>query len=240
MNGAAAVLADYEVVLRDFMHGVSSTGVGEWESPEPPGRLSAQQWLHLVDTALQVLVATPPPSGPGGEERSRDELGLRLTAAVAVMRQAKEARDRAWCSPKAAGEWHAIGNRMDPAAAFSRTPYRASRGRGLHRGRVGAAPGCRDPSSVSCLVAPAIARCKPSSREARTKRHRLGTSSACFGPPRRTAWFGSSRRRASRERCATHRAVGADLRPTRTAPQCRPPSGCSPGSGTSTPCRCAR
>lgn len=115
MNSAAAVLADYEVVLRDFMHGVSSTRVGEWESPEPPGRLSAQQWLHLVDTALQVLVATPPPSGPGGEERFREELGLRLTAAVAVMRQAKEARDRAWCSPKAAGEWHTIGNRTGPS-----------------------------------------------------------------------------------------------------------------------------
>ena len=109
VNSAAAVLADYEVLLRDLLHGVSASGVGKWESPEPPGRLSAQEWLDLVHAALQFVAATPRSSGPGDEERFREELGLRLTAAAAVMLQAKEARDRAWRSPRAAGEWHAIG-----------------------------------------------------------------------------------------------------------------------------------
>lgn len=41
VNTAARRLAEYDEVLRDFMDCVS-TVTGEWESPEPPRRLSAQ------------------------------------------------------------------------------------------------------------------------------------------------------------------------------------------------------
>lgn len=151
---AAERLAQYDAVLRDFMAGVSAVVVGEWDSPEPPRQLSAEEWLAFTEAALEELVATPRASGPGGEETFRREVGIRLTVAAAVMRRAKGVRDRAWTSPKAAGEWHTIGSqRTRPAIRGARTRFRASvqtalatasgpRGRPVHtpRRNVGAVP----------------------------------------------------------------------------------------------------
>lgn len=106
---AAQCLVEYDAVLRDFMQGVANV-VGRWESPTPPRQLSPQEWLEAVHAALELLLATPRASGPGDEDVFREELGFRLTVAVAVMVQAKEARDGAWQSPKAVGAWHTTGN----------------------------------------------------------------------------------------------------------------------------------
>ena len=188
---AAERLAQYDAVLREFMHGVSAVVVGEWDSPEPPRQLSAEEWLAFVEASLEELVATPRGSGPGDEETFRREVASRLTVAAAVMRRAKEARDRAWTSPKAVGEWHTIGNHLTTAAIpGARTRFRAE-----VRTRAATATGPRG---------------------------RAGQV------PRRNA--GGRPTRQSRRWPAL----------SRTAPRCTPPSARSPGSGTSTRCRCAR